>query len=90
MKLGLGTSAGPFPKRGDQWRVLVLRYHVNTDVAQAPMTWINVFLVVLGLISDFSIRSPDDRTTDWAVSLVVLAMIAVMVGISHIITGEQS
>lgn len=44
----------------------------------APMTWINVFLVVLGLISDFSIRSPDDRTTDWAVSLVVLAMIAVM------------
>lgn len=54
------------------------------------MTWINVFLVVLGLISDFSIRSPDDRTTDWAVSLVVLAMIAVMVGISHIITGEQS
>ena len=46
------------------------------------MAWINVFLVVLGLIADFSIRSSDSRTTDWAISLVVLGIIAIMVDIT--------
>jgi hypothetical protein len=46
------------------------------------MAWINVFLVALGLIADFSIRSPDERTSDWAISLIVLAIIAVMVGVA--------
>jgi len=52
---------------------------VNADNVQALMAWISIFLVVLGLVADFVLRSPDERTTDWAVSLVVLAIIAVMV-----------
>jgi hypothetical protein len=54
------------------------------------MAWINAFLVVLGLISDFIIRSPEGRTTDWAISLVVLAIIAIIVGIADLDLGEQS
>ena len=54
------------------------------------MAWINVFLVVIGLIADFAIRSPDSRTTDWAISLVVLGIIAVMVSITSLVTGEPS
>ena len=48
------------------------------------MAWINVFLVALGLMADFSIRSPDSRTSDWAISLVVLGVIAIMVSITSL------
>ena len=54
------------------------------------MGWINVFLVVLGLVVDFAIRSPESRTTDWAVSLVVLGIITVMVGTYSRIARESS
>jgi hypothetical protein len=41
-------------------------------------------MVVLGLLDDFALRSAGGRTSNWVISLVILAIVIIMVCIAPI------